>query len=338
MVTPRPYSRHSTGLARGNSHLHSDWGPDPHPTEVHLGPPGLGARLGLRRGDPSCPLAPHPSPAGQVPGSREGKGRNSGSDTKRREALRGVPGGAPLQPREGPSQPDPAQARHRQPGGGRTARALAKAPSPAGAPGSRSAEKGKVLARGRGPRTPAATNPRPRVPSARPPPAARPVPEAEIDPRGPPRPPSARRQGGEERGGPAGRAARGRALAPPAHRPSPGLPRVVPAAGRGTCGADPWGQQRCLDCGGWAARRGGERGRPPRTVPLPRLPAPRGGPASGKLRGARGGVRRGPLLPSGGQPATRAYNTWDFAGGGIGKGRPPGRPGRGLRNMPTLCS
>ncbi|XP_054940355.1 chemokine-like protein TAFA-3 isoform X1 [Physeter macrocephalus] len=89
--------------------------------------------------------------------------------------------------------------------------------------------------------------------------------------------------------------------------------------------------------------RNGQRGEarrtgPLRTLPLPHLPAPSGGPVSGKLRGARGGVRKGPLLPSRGQPATRAYITWGFAGGRTGKGGFGDARGGGRGRCPPSAS
>lgn len=99
----------------------------------------------------------------------------------------------------------------------------------------------------------------------------------------PPRPPSAQRRGGADPAG--GGTGRGRPLAPPAHRPAGGHSCWPPplAGGRGLGCRAGWGVG-----GGWA---------PSRTQSLLRLPAPRGGPASGKLRGTRGGVGKGRCCP-----------------------------------------
>ena len=107
--------------------------------------------------------------------------------------------------------------------------------------------------------------------------------EAETDPGGP-APPSFSAAAG--RGGPGwGRDRPGAALGSARPPPSRGPQLLAPAAGRGSrvgCLAG-WGVG-----GGWA---------PSRIQSLLRLPAPRGGPASGKLRGTRGGVGKGRCCP-----------------------------------------
>lgn len=83
----------------------------------------------------SCLLASRP--AGKVPGSREGKGRDPGSDTggeRPRGAVPGVGWGTALAAAQGgASRADPSTAR----------RALAEAPSPPGAQSSGQAEEGE---------------------------------------------------------------------------------------------------------------------------------------------------------------------------------------------------
>jgi hypothetical protein len=78
--------------------------------------------------------------------------------------------------------------------------------------------------------------------------------------------------------------------------PSSRLPQIAPL----------WAGDRGLGCPGWRGggwqgdarlRRSGRGRNPARTQPLPRLPAPRGGPMSGKLRGLWGGVKKGRCCP-----------------------------------------
>lgn len=140
LATPRPYSRHSTGLAWGNSHLHPDLCPDPHPTPG----PHRAAQLGSYRVWNWAPsrrpkLPPGFSPGGAGSGKPGGERQGPRLGHRSREALRGSSrsrGGGEepsLQPREGPRGPDPRTAQTPRPEGRRAARALSKAPSPAGA-------------------------------------------------------------------------------------------------------------------------------------------------------------------------------------------------------------
>nr|XP_031313374.1 uncharacterized protein LOC116154739 [Camelus dromedarius] len=259
---------------RGNSLLHRTPARIHAPAPVHSEPPGLGATAsgpGLPRGDLSCPLSPRK--AGQVPGSREGKGWDSGSDTERREALRGnsrgpvaaAQGGA--EPARTPRSPDAASEGRV----GQAARAPAKAP-PRRAPRAPAKKRGKVLRRGRAPMTPRRPQPQPGIPSAPPLPAARPVPEAETDPRGTAPPSSSAAAGrGDSRGGagPAGGGAGQAALGSARPRPPPTAPAGRRAAGPGSGAPAPGVRGDAWTVEEWAAGRGPASGTPEDSASAP---------------------------------------------------------------------
>lgn len=239
MVTPRPYSRHSTGPAWGNSHLQPDSCPDPHP-----GPgPHRAARPGSQGGWTGAPprtpkLPPGFSPGGAGSGKPGGEGQGPRLGHSRREAPQGSSrSGVGESPRRRPGRGRPRRPQHSpdaaRPRGRRAARALAEAPSPPGAPSSGQAEEGESALPGTSSRD--APPPQPPGPEY--------LPLRRLQLRGqcrrlrltrgaPPRPPSAPRRGGAgPAGGGTGRG--GRPLAPPAHSPARGM-AACPGCGRGS--------------------------------------------------------------------------------------------------------